>query len=511
MTILFVSQTAPPGTPDTFSTIQAAVDASSPGDTIIVSPGLYMEQVTISTPNLTLQGAEFNVDARLRSTTPDPLTDSIILFNPSAGSGIININTRDITINGFTIQSVSPFVGGSAAILALSGSGSSPNNISGLNILNNIIENSGDGINLQSNALTPQGKSYLIQQNVFLNNARDIFISNNMNISIRNIVIDKNNFNDARFVAIFLSNTSQVAITNNNISSNSPQFSGIYLYSSNDRVNINGNCITSARRNGIIVQNNTAPNSNVTINRNNIQGNNIGIRLDVGSYIVPPALDATNNYYGSSDGPNYNNTGPGSGDFIVDQNDIPTPSIIYIPFSPTPFVCSSPLVVVPVTGTVTLNKTSSGINTTPVSFTVSLIVTANSPPITSFTDTLPPLPSGNKYFISSESPSGFFTLSGTNPQNLVFTTPFPITLLPNTYSVTVTAYTSSMDAGALLVNTAMLTFADPTLNQTVTALASVSALSILSFCDFVFTYPKQRECLFNRRRRSSSHCRIDSY
>ena len=42
--------------PADFSTIQAAVDAASPGDTILVGPGIYTEQVTIG-KNLTLKGA----------------------------------------------------------------------------------------------------------------------------------------------------------------------------------------------------------------------------------------------------------------------------------------------------------------------------------------------------------------------------------------------------------------------------------------------------------------------
>lgn len=38
-------------------TIQAAVDAASSGDTIIVSPGTYYENVVVNTPNLTIKGA----------------------------------------------------------------------------------------------------------------------------------------------------------------------------------------------------------------------------------------------------------------------------------------------------------------------------------------------------------------------------------------------------------------------------------------------------------------------
>lgn len=42
--------------PEEFATIQAAVDEAQPGDTVLVSPGVYREAVFIDTPGITLRG-----------------------------------------------------------------------------------------------------------------------------------------------------------------------------------------------------------------------------------------------------------------------------------------------------------------------------------------------------------------------------------------------------------------------------------------------------------------------
>ena len=89
--------------PADFPTISSAISAANAGDTIIVAAGVYNEHVVINVPNLTLLGAQANVDARMR--TYIPTNESIITFaTPAFGTGILNIASPNLVFNGFTVQ-----------------------------------------------------------------------------------------------------------------------------------------------------------------------------------------------------------------------------------------------------------------------------------------------------------------------------------------------------------------------------------------------------------------------
>jgi hypothetical protein len=93
--------------------IQAAVDAARPGDTILVKPGTYAEALTITTDDLTLKGSRGTV-----LTRPDD-AEPCFVFDPEAPPtlegicvlGEINLETFEVTdpventrISGFTIR-----------------------------------------------------------------------------------------------------------------------------------------------------------------------------------------------------------------------------------------------------------------------------------------------------------------------------------------------------------------------------------------------------------------------
>lgn len=90
-------------------TIQAAVDAAKPGDTVEVSPGVYEESVAVKTPDLTLIGADRN--------------DVVLDGGGLKSNGIVvtaervtvaNLTVRNYNLNGVLVTGFSDETGGLA-------------------------------------------------------------------------------------------------------------------------------------------------------------------------------------------------------------------------------------------------------------------------------------------------------------------------------------------------------------------------------------------------------------
>jgi hypothetical protein len=502
--------------PADFPTISSAISAASPGDTIIVAAGVYNEHVVIDVADLTLLGAQANVDARTR--TYIPANESIITFaSPAFGSGIVNIASPNVIFNGFTVQGNGTIVNSTGAIFAGDAGVFLPStttiDVTGLQLLNNIVQNNANGILIASIEPTPKTPNYLVQFNYFQNNSGDpnsgngqgVFFNNSAGTVMTNVTVTENLFNGMESgssvnlqnvttatvsynvmnqdnsivllgttgVSIIGNVTSGATGTNSNtadaiivgfgcsnttITDNliyTATSNGINIFQGNSNITITDNCIVGNTLAGISLSSEgIAANSNITINNNNIRMNTTGLNLGAGSYTSPPLLDATSNYWNSALGPNYNGTSPGAGDLITDNNIPATQTVQYTPFLTNAIVCPSP---------VTLTNTTTSVNVppgTPVSFVVTITVAAGETSFNavSFTDPLPSLASGSAWTIATQSPSGFFTITGAvGSQNLALTTTLPSQIAPGTYTVTLTANTTMSDAGETLPSTATMT------------------------------------------------------
>jgi Ca2+-binding RTX toxin-like protein len=131
--------------PGTFPTIQAALDAATPGDTIVVQSGAYHENLNFHGKNVTL------------SSATGPASTSVA---PPGGTGVV-IGPGG-TFRGFTVSGAFDYFG---AGMAVSGSGTV---IEGNVFANNTAASGGFGAAIGGNSASP-----LIRRNLFRNNSCD--------------------------------------------------------------------------------------------------------------------------------------------------------------------------------------------------------------------------------------------------------------------------------------------------------------------------------------------------
>ena len=134
-----------------YTSIQLAVSAANPFDTILVAPGTYHESVTIGTNSISLFGAQAGNDAR--EDRHDPTKESIV---DAGGAGsAFTISASYVVIDGFTVQNGAG--GGTPAGIVVEG------NLK-LRFLNNIVQNNSIGLYLDG------FNGAAIERNLFRNN-----------------------------------------------------------------------------------------------------------------------------------------------------------------------------------------------------------------------------------------------------------------------------------------------------------------------------------------------------
>jgi nitrous oxidase accessory protein NosD len=350
-----------------FSTIQAAINAATPGQTIYVYPGTYNENLVVNKA-LTIQGA----DKETTIIQAQPVS-------PYGGDIAIEIKASNVAISGFDIS-------GYAATQAKPGStywgvyayGSSSSHYSNINVTDSVftfLSQSGiqlgyvDGSLIRDNIFkretrlvwykppgTPPG-SYInvtrggagpalwyctnvtIDPNVIQTDGVGIFLSSSSDVSIEANVISAPDTANPSDVGIHVQSCTGISIVGNNVFNYTAGSKSGYNWGTNGAgVNILGSQSINVRNNslhdntvGVLVQRlDLAPEPRkVDIHYNNFENNaEFGV-LNCYTWIgknqtYTPAsyvADARFNWWGDSSGPTHSSNLGGIGDAITDNVD----------------------------------------------------------------------------------------------------------------------------------------------------------------------------------------------
>jgi len=224
-----------------YTTIQAAVDAATTGDTIIVMDGIYTENVAVNKDHLTIKS-----ENGAKKTIVQPQISE-------QWSCIFWVGADYVSISGFTVQNNT------------SGSGIQLAEANNCSINGNIVLNNRYGIYLRwysnNNIVINNTASFNDWYTILLENSSDNIVSSN------NV-----NLNNGIGIAVSYSSNSN-AISNNAVSNNG---GGIWLYEScnNNALTNNyvSNCYSGIRLMG--------SSSNNTISHNILSSNSWGIGME---------------------------------------------------------------------------------------------------------------------------------------------------------------------------------------------------------------------------------------
>lgn len=267
--------------PGDFSTIQEAINAASPNDTIIVAPGVYYEHLSIFKSNLTIIGE-------------NPAT-TIIDGNQTAS--VIFLEAKNVTITGFTIQN---------AIYGINMIQSKNCTISN-NAVNSSTENA---LFLASAIRMSESSNNTITKNTLTSNngygIRHMFNSN------KNVII--NNTAAGNKYGISIESSMYTTLENNNLTSNTYNFgvqggySQEFIHNIDMSNTINGKpIIYLINQTNLTINSTTYPtigylaimnSNNITVENLNISNNLQGILLVNTTNSSMKNVKLLNNFYG---------------------------------------------------------------------------------------------------------------------------------------------------------------------------------------------------------------------
>lgn len=288
-----------PGAP--FTTIQSAVDAASPGDTIEVCEGSYTT-TTINKANLTVQGARwlrgefpsgiYN-SCRVRTFGKDPEQDAVI--NGQTGSGAqpaVSIVADDTTFRGFTVTGTENNTGiymtGTTSgqlvernVVSENTFGIYPNSSGATptTIRNNCLaENTVPGAAAGNGMYSDQGLyNTLIDRNFFTAHTNAAMVLIGFAAPLSDLRIQRNRSQDD--CSIVLLTVEESTVSNNKVTNS--VCSGIVLAGSTE-IAVQANTVTNCAFNGISIRDaGFGPSSGATVTNNTVTGcdeNGIAVR-----------------------------------------------------------------------------------------------------------------------------------------------------------------------------------------------------------------------------------------
>jgi parallel beta-helix repeat protein len=250
--------------PDEYPTIQRAIDAANPGDTVYIRIGTYVENLLVN-KRLTLVGES---------------KESTVIDGSGKNQTIIDVTANDVVITGLTVRNCSRKAGTSYAGIKISGracniSGNFVTNTKvgilvtsqGSRISKNVLKSNGHGIALQLAA------EVAVEGNTASGNTEGISLSASSN----NIIVGNRALNGSfGGHGVTLSSRS----LNNTLLANAllSNYHGLWLSDSSGNLIVN-NTISDNELLGIEL----AGSSNNTFCHNNIAGNPTPVRVDTGS------------------------------------------------------------------------------------------------------------------------------------------------------------------------------------------------------------------------------------
>lgn len=283
--------------PGDHATIQEAVDAADPGDTIQVDAGSYGESVDVTTADLTIRGDPG--DASTTGPGPDAPTTDKFAFGASAAG---------VTITGFILDGsdgIDVDIGGDDTLSDVTVSHNRLDNTE----LNISIGSESDGVTLSNcrlvnNIIDGGGNEGILlnMDNSFANADIDVLIGCNEIVNTTNDAIDLQFDDDP-------SNVFEIDIFNNVISAT--QDAGIDFETvggGEKTINIEYNDISDTTDPAIEIDADGDA-TGVTVSNNNLYNlDNDGIQ-----HLSTGVVDARNNYWGAEDGPSGGDTDPETG------------------------------------------------------------------------------------------------------------------------------------------------------------------------------------------------------